>query len=166
MFEALDRAAARGLQMVFVPGNHDFRLGPVMANRYNCEVRGPHTREIDGVRIHVSHGDESDSGIGYRLLGGFLRGRIAGGLMRLIGVRMGTAVLRWLAGEPAPVQSDVWPNTLQTLRANLADSEVAIMGHAHVPWRHEEPHGLGVILGPGVSGAVWVEDGLLRTPAD
>jgi len=166
VFEALDRAVGRGLKMVFVPGNHDFRLGSLMASRWGAEVVGPHIRELDGVRIHLSHGDEADTGLGYRVLNAFLRGRVADWLMRLLGVRLGTALLRRMAGEAQDAQDEVWPGTLRTLNGYLGESDMAIMGHAHVSWSQRDAQGLGVILGPGVPGAVWIEEGQLRMKAD
>ena len=165
VFEALDRAAHRDIEMVFVPGNHDFRLGPLMATRWGAEVQGPHIREVDGTRVHLSHGHESESGLGYRLLDGFLRGWAADWLMRLLGVRIGTAILRRMAGQVHEAQGEVWPATLRALSGNLVAADMAIMGHAHVPWSQLDARGVGVILGPGVSGAIWIENGLFRTQA-
>lgn len=166
VFEALDRAAGRGLRMVFVPGNHDFRMGALMASRWGAEVAGPHTREVDGVRIHISHGDEADTGLGYRAVDGFLRGRIVDWFMRLLGVRFGTAVLRHIAGEAGEADGEVWPSTLQALSEHLVGADMAIMGHAHVPWTRRDGRGVGVILGPGVPGAICIDGGQLKMQAD
>jgi predicted phosphodiesterase len=161
VFEALDRAAGRKIRMVFVPGNHDFRMGPLMARRWGAEVRGPHIRKIDRCRVYLSHGDESDRGLGYRLLSAFLRGWAATGLMRLLGVRMGTAVLRAIAGEVTHGEGVVWPALREALNAQLELAEFAIMGHAHVAWSQQDTRGTAVILGPGVQGARMLDDGKL-----
>jgi UDP-2,3-diacylglucosamine pyrophosphatase LpxH len=161
VFEALDRVAERKIRLVFIPGNHDFRMAPLMASRWGAEVSGPHIREVDGVRVHLSHGDEADSSLGYRLVEAFLRGRLSEWMMRVLGVGMGTAMLRRLAGKVAPIQSVVWPATIETLTEHLEGADMAIMGHAHVPWVQQDARGVGVVLGPGVQGAMLLCDGQL-----
>ena len=161
VFEALDRAVARGLQLVFIPGNHDFGLADVMAERWSAEVCGPHVREVDGTRFHLSHGDESDRTVGYRLVQCVLRSRLFAAFMVILGVRLGTALLRMIAGRGDAEGEEVWPQTKQLATSMLVEADVVLMGHAHVPWQLDSEDGTAAVLGPGLAGVRHITGGAL-----
>ena len=159
VFEALDRFVGRGALIRFVPGNHDFAMGSLMRRRWNATVRGPHVCVADGIRFHLGHGDELDARLGYRLIKYFLRSRLFFWALSALGTRLGTAVLRRLAGSEPSAGQSIWPPVMQRLQAQLAHADVAIVGHLHIPLEQQRENGLLVVLAPGVDGARFIVDG-------
>lgn len=157
VLEALGRVASRGIEIVFVPGNHDFGMGGLLQDRLGAEVVGPHVREIDGQRVFLAHGDEADTSMRYRLIRSVLRSAVFDVALRGLGVKLGTTFLRRLAGDPSP-HGEVWPSTKRWLMNQLEHADFAIIGHVHTRWCD----GGAVTLAPGVSGARWLVDGQLR----
>ena len=161
VLDALERLVVRGTPIVFVPGNHDFGMSRLLEDRLGAEVVGPHVRKVDGRRVFLAHGDEADSGLRYRLVRSVLRSSMFDRAMKGLGAKMGTRVLRCLAGDPS-AQGEVWPSTKRWLLSQLYDADLAIMGHVHVQWSE----GGAVTLAPGVRGARWLIDGRLRGRLD
>ncbi len=162
VFEAIDRVVHRGVQIRFIPGNHDFALGSLIESRWGGLVHGPQVCDIDGVRIYVGHGDELDESFGYRLTKGVLRGRGFKLFMRCLGPRLGTRLLKTLAGGGPEVSETIWPDVQARLCTQLDQADIAIVGHIHAPWERQTEQGLAVVLGPGISGARRIVDGQLR----
>lgn len=161
VMEALERLVLRGTAIVFVPGNHDFGMGGLLEDRLGAEVLGPHVREIDGCRVFLAHGDEADGGLRYRVVRSVLRSPVFDLAIRGLGAKVGSRVLRRLAGDPS-AHGAVWPSTKRWLVSQLDDADIAIMGHVHVQWSE----GGAVTLAPGVKGARWLIDGQLRGRLD
>lgn len=161
VLEALERLASRGTGIVFVPGNHDFGMSDLLKERLGAEVVGPHVREIDDRRVFLAHGDEADGSMRYRLVRAVLRSSVFDVAVRGLGVRLGTKVLRTLAGDSSP-HGEVWPSTKQWLMSQLEHADIAIIGHVHTPWSE----GGAVTLAPGVRGARWLIDGQLTERPD
>jgi len=133
---ALLRFSRRGLPVTFVPGNHDFAVGPFLRDEVGVEVQGHHSRELDGVRFHLAHGDEADASVGYALTRAFLRGRPFAALMRALGPARGEALLRRMAGasrhhpaDPGPLLSAPQRWARQRLKNG---AQVVVLGHIHV----------------------------------
>jgi UDP-2,3-diacylglucosamine pyrophosphatase LpxH len=159
VFEALDRFASRGGLIRFVPGNHDFAMGSLMKRRWAATVRGPHICVVDGTRFYLGHGDELDARFRYRMTQYILRSRLFFGSLSALGSRLGTEILRRLAGSEPSFGQAIWPPVMQGLQDQLAHADVAIVGHLHSPLEQRRNDGLLVVLAPGVSGARFIVDG-------
>jgi UDP-2,3-diacylglucosamine hydrolase len=58
LLNALDRVHAAGTRLHFVGGNHDIWAAPYLHERFGCRCDGgPHTLELGGLRVHLTHGD-------------------------------------------------------------------------------------------------------------
>lgn len=161
VYRALESVAQRGIEIVFVPGNHDFGMSGLFSERLGATVRGPHFRSSDGHTVFLAHGDEADDGRAYRALRAVLRSRLFGIVMRLMGPVWGGRFLRSIAGQPSE-SGEVWEQSKSWLRSKLSDADWAIMGHVHTPWSD----GGAVILAHGVAGAQWLVGGELRGQPD
>jgi len=162
--DALARAQARGLVLLFVGGNHDFAVTSVLVG-LGIEVRGPHTRDVDGRRVFVAHGDEADRSMRYRLTQWVLRGPVFGAVIRLMGEARGSSLLADLAGDQ---KTDLFRETDRRardwLKTQLVDgTTLAMCGHFHLASRERHDAGEVVTLGAGGGdAAVWLVDGQVQ----
>jgi len=161
--DALMRAQDRGVRLLFVGGNHDFAVCSVLAS-LDIEVRGPHTRDVDGRKVFVAHGDEADRTWGYRLTQWVLRGMVFGLLIRFMGEVRGSRLLARLAGDQ---KTDLFRESDRRARDWLktqlvGGTTLAMCGHFHLACREHHDAGEVVTLGAGGErAAVWLVDGAL-----
>lgn len=159
--DALLRAKGRGVQVLFVGGNHDFAVGSVLGG-LGFEVRGAHCRALDGRQVFLAHGDEADRSLGYRLTQWVLRGPIFGTFIRLMGEEVGSRFLTNLAGDQ---KTDLFRESDRRSRDWLKTQLVqgttlAICGHFHLASKESSEAGEVVTLGAGGERAVvWLADG-------
>ena len=134
---ALERVRDRGIELVVVPGNHDFALGPFFTETLGAQVHGVHTRTVDGQQVCLAHGDEADSSTGYWLVSTLLRGRPFATLMDLLGPARGMRLLHTLAGSsrdhmdsaaPLLAAQEIW--AAERIRQG---ADIVIVGHTHQP---------------------------------
>ncbi|MCK6502348.1 UDP-2,3-diacylglucosamine diphosphatase [Myxococcota bacterium] len=160
---ALLRARRRGVQLFFVPGNHDFTVGTFLADEVGLQVRGTHVQVIGGLRFLLSHGDEVDDSAGYRVTRAVLRGRPFAGLLRILGPARSHVLLLRLAGasrhqahDPSPLldRQRAWAD-----RRLGVDADVVVMGHIHVPALERRRGGIFVNLGDWAEHRSWLEVG-------
>jgi UDP-2,3-diacylglucosamine hydrolase len=159
--EALRRVRARGITIRVVPGNHDFALGPFFEQELEADIREAHGLELAGHSMFLAHGDEIDKSMGYRVARTVLRGALFRGLMALLGRRLGTRLLRRLAGSsrahnptPGPLleAQRVWARAL-----HREGAELVVMGHLHCPGMEVWETGCFVQLGDWVEHRTWLE---------
>ena len=170
---ALQRVRERGIELIVVPGNHDFALGPFFTETLQAQVQSAHVRVIDGRRVCLAHGDEADVSAGYRLLTGVLRGAPFAAAMRLLGPVYGMRLLQRLARSSREHMVPAAP-LLQAQEAWAAEriregSELVVLGHLHHPQIVSLSGGQMVRLGGWGHDRTWclLEDGhptLVVTP--
>ncbi len=160
VIDALRLKIQSGIHILFVPGNHDFGLSQFFAAELGIEVRDAHIRNVDGTRIALLHGDELDTSMTYSWFRRFIRSRGFAVLINCLGPRLGTALLKRMAGEVS-VGGDLWPSTRTGMLQWLEDADLVLMGHVHTPWVHRGEEGAAVVLTPGEP--VFIEDGRLVT---
>lgn len=142
LLEALEKLSNSGTRLIYLEGNHDFRLGASFAQRIGCELySGPTTLEMDGKRIYLCHGDLiNPADWRYRLLYMLLRNKAtfaAGSLMpervvscirrrlqRASKKRYSTDSIRWDYG-------DIIRSYASELRKKGYDA--LVLGHFHTP---------------------------------
>lgn len=180
LLEQLRRLREQGVEIIYVEGNHDFRMGPYFTKTLGCTVfsRGE-SLERDGRRLHISHGDLLDEGdIPYRLLRAFLRCTPFYTAFRVFPPDWAWEIARW-AGRSSrkkrAAREKRWdPQSLLRRHARRRFSEGAdlvISAHFHLPWQEQSREGTIVALGDWIeqfSYAV-LEDGeitLTTFPAD
>ncbi len=165
--DALRRLVARGVDVAFVPGNHDFAIGP------HFEALGVRVvSELDvtlaGRRFYCAHGDEADDGWGYRLTRSVLRGRAFGAFMAAAGPSGARRIGHALAGAsrdlpPSPdlvARQQAWGQSI--LRQGF---DVVVCGHTHAPELTDSAHGTFVNLGGFAEDRTWLavtQDGALE----
>lgn len=165
---ALGRVRARGIELVVVPGNHDFALGPFFAQVLGAHVLGPHTRTFDGRQVCLAHGDEADDSVGYWIVSKLLRGRAFSALINLLGPSLGMGLLHTLAGRSRDHMGSVTP-LLKAQEAWAADRirqgiDIVVVGHLHHPGMVSIDDGTLVRLGGWGHDRTWclLEGGVPR----
>lgn len=165
---ALRALRQRGVGLVMVPGNHDFRAGPFFEDELGAEVRPAHRVELDGSAFFLAHGDEADSSPGYRLTRAALRGRAFATLMERLGPEQGGRLLRGLAGasrdRPASQAALVEAQRVWAQARVDEGARVVALGHSHAPGVTALVGGSLYNLGDWRDGPRWleVEDGQPR----
>lgn len=166
--EALARAVARGIRVHLVRGNHDFTVGHLGAST-GVKVHDSLRLDLDGRVLHVSHGDEADRSVGYRLARTFLRSAAFSGFLATLGSDRAWRLLGRIAGEPHLVPREIpaarRAQEAVARQALSGGAHVAVFGHLHAPWTVDLPGGTWWTLGAFyVDGQhLVVEGGLLRT---
>jgi UDP-2,3-diacylglucosamine hydrolase len=134
---ALHRVTRRGVPITYVPGNHDFALGPFFKDALGVTVSSE-VREVFGGRRYVMlHGDEADTSAAYALTRAVLRGPAFAALMRLsgpagarrIGLKLAGAS-REHGGDPTPLIDAQKALAAEKIRAG---ADVVVVGHTHRP---------------------------------
>lgn len=158
-FAAVEAVVARGIEVRWVPGNHDFGVEPPGGVR----LMGAHRIEVDGVGVLLAHGDEPDRDLGYRALSRVLRGPVFGALVHRLGPERGTRLLDRLAGPRHPADASP-PEALVTAqrawatgRLRADDVDLVVMGHSHVLGEVPLPGGAIVHTGAWYGLRSWLE---------
>ncbi len=147
----LDRL--RRFDVIVLPGNHDFHLpaqfgAPAPSIGTLLELR------LGGLRAVLSHGDEVDRSVNYRVLHTVLRGRGFSWLLDHVGSQRAWEILHRLAGPLGGGKPDAALVAAQRDLAGVriaAGAELVVMGHTHAP--SCERIDAGWFLNPGD----WVE---------
>ena len=168
----LSELHAKGTQIVYVEGNHDFNLGPFFKDTLNCTVfPDGGDVEIDGHKVFLGHGDLADpSDKGYRLLRSIFRSRV---VRFLSGIVHPDAIWRFAAWASRNSTGKQRRRDLADCRAILLPYanqlfskgyEFVITGHYHTPFTEQSENGTLIALGDWIdqfSYAVY-EDGQFR----
>lgn len=148
LFEAIARTSARGVDVHFLGGNHDYWVGGSFARELGVRVHRKEIRiESQGRRLVLAHGDlVMPRDYGYKLLKGVIRNPVVIALARWIhpdvldaiagGVAKGSRALFHIAQEKRAraVAEHAWGHFFD--RGN----DAFVMGHVHFPM-HETREG-------------------------
>jgi UDP-2,3-diacylglucosamine hydrolase len=137
----LRRLADRGVTLHYLAGNHDFALGPYLADEVGCILHPePFETTIGPTRFLLHHGDGlAGRDTGYRILKAVLRSRIAHWLWRWIhpdlGMRLADRVSR--ASRKVTSGKDYGPDdriyeNIEKMTAGKG-YDFLLMGHTHTP---------------------------------
>lgn len=156
LLEALRVLREAGTRIVYVEGNHDFHLGPYFAETLGCEILPDGgVIELDGWKIHVSHGDLIDpADRGYRLLRRVLRGRPLRLLAAILPPDWTWGIARWAGNlsrrsrPPSPRREAPLHLLEEHARRRFASGcQAVVTGHFHVPARRDVDGRVLIALG-------------------
>ena len=157
---ALYRARLNGVDIYFIPGNHDFWTGEFAEDILFTKVypKG-HIFEVNGKKLLIIHGDGLLSrDKGYRVLRGLFRNRLFVALYRILHPDLGYTFARWIskAGNHTP-HSDEYNQAVVTELKEVARNhnnqgiDYIVMGHYHQAKKVSLGDGSLVILGDWIS---------------
>ncbi len=127
--------ALRGFDLVVLPGNHDFHL-PAQFGLAAASIGTTIERRLGGLSAVLSHGDEVDRSLKYRLFHGVLRGPGFSWLLDRLGTELAWETLHRLAGPLGLGKPDGALVAAQRALAGqriAGGAELVVMGHTHAP---------------------------------
>ncbi len=150
--------ALRHFPLTFVPGNHDFHAARYFREVLGAEVGPTLTPTWDGLAVHLSHGDEVDTSLGYRTLSALLRGRAFAKAVDTLGPARAWRFLRHVSGHPAgSPDPDLCAAQVEAARLRVGEGfGLVVSGHTHAPGVHPLPGGVYVNLGDWVTHHTWL----------
>ncbi|NLC69971.1 MAG: UDP-2,3-diacylglucosamine diphosphatase [Desulfuromonadaceae bacterium] len=160
LLEQLRRLREQGTEIVFVEGNHDFRMGPYFTKTLGCTVFPREgLLERDGRRIHISHGDLVDEeDFPYRLLRAFLRCAPFYAAFSVFPPDWAWEIARWAgrrSRKKRAAREKRWdPENLLRRHARrrfAQGADLVITGHFHFPWLEESEEETILALGDWIS---------------
>ncbi len=172
VYEAIRRCSARGVDVRFVGGNHDYWVGPRFARALGLTLHDPVLPlSVQGRRVVCAHGDLHMPGDpGYRVLRAVLRNRLVIGATRWIHPDLLDAVAAAVAHGSRSV-----PRRAQDARARevaehafagafVDGADLFVMGHVHWPYTERRGEREVVIVGDWIRHFTWaqLEDGAVR----
>ncbi|HTP64773.1 MAG TPA: UDP-2,3-diacylglucosamine diphosphatase [Geobacteraceae bacterium] len=86
VLDALARLHAKGVEIVYFEGNHDFHMGPFFEKTLGARIfTGPAAFYLDGKKAYLSHGDQINSAdYGHRLFRFLLHNRLTRAIIPLV----------------------------------------------------------------------------------
>ncbi|MBI1799909.1 MAG: UDP-2,3-diacylglucosamine diphosphatase [Candidatus Eisenbacteria bacterium] len=160
----LQRLRECSLPIDYLNGNHDFWLGPFLAQELGVTTYdGAMTLERDGRRIWIHHGDGIARGDhGYRLLKRVLRNPLSIALYRLIHPDLGIPLAhrvsngsRHAQGERPLPEAQLWEEIAMPRFREGYDA--VILGHFHHPYERRESGRELFVLGDWIRHFTWLE---------
>jgi len=136
----LRRVADSGVRVRYVAGNHDFALGRFLEDAVGVAIhRGCVDAELQGRRVHVSHGDRVRKGAALRIVDRLLRSGFLQSLYRVIhpdlGIKIGSAVSA--ASKKRRGAADISARNLEKYRnaararLNGGKCDLVVFAHTH-----------------------------------
>jgi len=148
--------ADKGLNLYYLPGNHDFRLGGFLQDELGFRTfKDTLDFTASGKKFHLFHGDglmKSDSG--YRFLKRVFRNRFNQWMFLLFHPDWGISLAEWSSNTSRGVQENRNPYEHTTDYADYAREKIngegfdyVIMGHTHLPLQEEIEGGIYINTG-------------------
>ncbi len=136
VLDRLEELARAGMAVTYLEGNHDFGLRGIIDPAVELWT-GPGEVELDGLRVHVAHGDQVQfRDLGYALLRPTVRSRAFRLAVRLVG----EARMEALGERGAAVSADLelgrgrsWRPQKKTYvrRLGVRGVDLVVLGHSH-----------------------------------
>jgi len=159
---AMHRLRRRGVAITFVPGNHDFAVGPFF-DEIGVTVSTRVDVALGGDRYVLVHGDEADDAWGYWLLKTILRGRAFAAVMRAVGPAGARRIGHEICGASREHASDPRPlvaaQKAWAVRQIGAGADVVVVGHSHAPTIEPLAGGTFINLGDFARDGTWLAIG-------
>lgn len=139
ILELLEKLRADGVQVIYLEGNHEFRLGPYMTEELGIEVyAGSTVIDLNGKKVYLAHGDRSDPTAMHRILTWLLRNVVTYQFISLLGPRVVIGVARWWSANSRRWSIERSTDIISRLRRfaqkRLHEGfDAVILAHTHLP---------------------------------
>jgi UDP-2,3-diacylglucosamine hydrolase len=135
----LKQLRSDGVEIIYLEGNHEFRMEPYMREKLGIDVYDNCAEmELDGERVYLAHGDRAYPTFSHRILTWLLRNSLTYLLISLLGPRTVIAVAQWWSAksrkrnlkESAEVISRLKGFAQRKLNEGF---DTVILAHTHLP---------------------------------
>jgi len=139
ILEFLKELKSDGIQVIYVEGNHEFRLGPYMSEDLGIEVYADSAKlELNGKKFYLAHGDRSYPTVSHRILTWLLRNGFTYRVMSLLGPRVVIAIARWWSAHSRSWSTERSTGIVSRQRKFAQNKlhegcDVVILAHTHLP---------------------------------
>jgi UDP-2,3-diacylglucosamine hydrolase len=127
----------RGVRVSILPGNHDIWLGSYLEDEVGLNVlSNPVELELQGKRLHVTHGDEFNATLQFKVSRAILNNPVCIRLFRLVHPDLGVALGRMMSNA-SDSKAQVIPRNDRAIyeiaaeRLIQAGSDIVVSGHYH-----------------------------------
>jgi UDP-2,3-diacylglucosamine hydrolase len=139
ILDFLQRLRSDGVEIIYLEGNHEFRMGPYMGGKLGIEVYND-SAEIDfnGKKVYLAHGDRSHPTVSHRILTWLLRNWFTYQLLSLLGSRIVITVARWWSagsrGRSLKKSSQIISRLRKFAQRKVNEGfDAVILAHTHLP---------------------------------
>ena len=135
----LKRLKSDGVEIIYLEGNHEFRMKPYVQEKLGIDVYDNGAEiDLDNKRVYLAHGDRSYPTVSHRMLTWLLRNRVTYFLFSLLGPRIVIAVARWWSSSSRQHNMKESDQVIARLRKfaqrKLNEGFYAvILAHTHLP---------------------------------
>lgn len=145
----------RGLEMYYLAGNHDFRLGGFLDKEIGIKTFGD-TLDFaaGGKKFHLFHGDGvQKSDVGYRILKKVFRNGLNQQFFLALHPDLGMALADWSSSKSRESNILKNPSKLEDDYVEYAEAKIengfdyVMMGHTHRPYIHKFDKGMYINTG-------------------
>ncbi len=154
--EAFSRLRGRGIELLYLEGNHDFAMGPYFVETLKADVHGDSVELAveDDKRLFLAHGDIIAGGYGHAMWRQSLKRGFMNFLMHSVGpwITWQIAMAMSKKSRQYSEKKDVEDRLREFAGKRIAaGSDAVVLGHSHVPGVHEVESGgkKGTYANPG-----------------
>ena len=160
----------RGVQVSILPGNHDIWLGSYLSDEVGLKIlENPVEVELQGKRLHITHGDEFNSTLQFAVSRAILRNPVCIRLFRLIHPDLGVALGRMMSSG-SDARAKVVPRNdrgiyeIAAERLIRAGNDIVVCGHYHKGIELDVCGGRLIVLGNWIRSDTFgvMENGKIR----
>ena len=135
----LEQLRSDGVAVIYVEGNHEFRMAPYMREKLGIDVYDNCAEiDLDGEKLYLAHGDRSNPTVGHRILTWLLRNKVTYLLFSLLGPQIVIAVARWWSSSSRRRNMKESSQVISRLRRfaqrKLQEGfDAVVLAHTHIP---------------------------------
>lgn len=139
ILKLLEQLRSDGVQVIYLEGNHEFRMRPYMREKLGIAVYADAAViDLDGKKVYLAHGDRAYPTISHRILIWVLRNKISYLLIYLLGSRIVIAVAQWWSSRSRKrslkESSQVIERLKKFAQRKLDEGfDVVVLAHTHLP---------------------------------
>lgn len=139
ILELLKKLRSEGIEIIYLEGNHEFRMEPYMRETLGIDVYNNWAEiDLDGKKVYLAHGDRAYPTVSHRILICILRNKLTYVLISLFGPRIVITVAKWWSSgsrkrslkESSKVISRLKRFAQRKLNENF---DAVILAHTHLP---------------------------------
>jgi UDP-2,3-diacylglucosamine hydrolase len=139
ILELLEKIRSEGVEIVYLEGNHEFKLRPFMSDKLGIKVYDNCAEiDLDAKKIYLAHGDRAYPTVRHRILTWLLRNRFTYLLISLLGPHIVIAVARWWSSRSRKRNLKESSKVISRLKwfaqRKLNEGfDAVILAHTHLP---------------------------------
>jgi UDP-2,3-diacylglucosamine hydrolase len=139
ILKLLEQLRSDGVKVIYLEGNHEFRMGQYMREKLGIDVYDRSTEiDLDSKKVFLAHGDRAYPTMSHRILIWFLRNKLSYLLISLLGPRVVIAVAKWWSAgsrnRSSKRSSPIIERLQRFAQRKLQEGfDTVVLAHTHLP---------------------------------